>query len=102
MTFVGAVVSIVCMACYLCVRGTAHSGETGQARQSRHAASIDRRGSARVRRATAVEHRRARSPPALSRPLFGTSPPFRRGRGPPPARSEAEDRTRLAVGEELE
>ncbi len=103
MTFVaGVVASIVCMAWCLRVRGAAHSGGARQARQSRHAASqIDRRGSARVRRATAVEHRRARSPPAQwsscgGHHLHSGADVVRH----PNERSP--DRTRLAVDEEPE
>src|SRR5467141_1992688 len=88
MTFVGAVVaSIVCMACCLRVRGAAHSGGTRQARQSRHAASEsigeDRPGSdAQLLLSTGGRARRR-----LSGPRW-TSPPFRRGRGPPPERAK--------------
>src|ERR1700675_3876560 len=89
MTFVGAIVaSIACMACCLRVRGAAHSGGTRQARQSRHAASEsigeDRPGSdAQLLSSTGGRARRRLS----GRPRW-TSPPFRRGRGPPPNRAK--------------
>ena len=77
-------------------------GGTGQARQSRHAASqIDRRGSARVRRATAVEHRRARTPPVQwSSSVDITSIPARTWSAT--SRSEAQIGRDSAVDEEPE
>ena len=76
------------MAHCLRVRDAAHSGGTRQARQSRHAASgsidEDRPGSdAQLLLSTGGRARRRFS----GRPRW-TSPPFRRGRGPPPERAK--------------
>jgi hypothetical protein len=68
----------------------ARESGTGQAKAvaARCLQSIgeDRPGPARI---ALDEHRRARSPPAQSSSVSGTSPPFRRGRGPPPGTNGA-------------